>query len=114
MFQVEGNYHNAAFDAIVTGTVFIALAHVYVFTRCSNVDDKPWPLRRLLIACREEVANKIPICMIDAKGCNMEAEDSPGRRPGIVEIRLRGGRKFSSSFVNSFMKYLPEWVAGYP
>nr|CDJ92458.1 unnamed protein product [Haemonchus contortus] len=69
--RMQGDYHNAAFDAIVTGVVFVALAHVYVVIRCSDVDDKPRSLWRLLISCREEVANKVPISMIDARFCNM-------------------------------------------
>uniref|UniRef100_A0A7I4YY32 Poly(A)-specific ribonuclease n=1 Tax=Haemonchus contortus TaxID=6289 RepID=A0A7I4YY32_HAECO len=114
LFKVQGDYHNAAFDAIVTGVVFVALAHVYVVIRCSDVDDKPRSLWRLLISCREEVANKIPISMIDARFCNMEGEDLSGSRPGTVEVRLRRQLMTSASPLDSVVENLRQWLSGLP
>ncbi|VDL75909.1 unnamed protein product [Nippostrongylus brasiliensis] len=85
----QGNrvYHNASYDAFVTGIVFLKLAHLYVLDRCSVPIDKPWSVRKLLIACRGEVTNRIPIGIIDAKCCNMGGPDARGSRPDIVKVR---------------------------
>ncbi|KAL6741632.1 hypothetical protein Aduo_014866 [Ancylostoma duodenale] len=85
----QANYHNAAFDALVTGNIFIKLARLFVLRRCSEKLDQSWPLRRLFVVCRKDIANKIPIPLIDAQCCNLEGEDAPGYRPDIIRVMRR-------------------------
>ncbi|KAK6754457.1 hypothetical protein RB195_013452 [Necator americanus] len=80
------NYHNAAFDALMTGDVFVKLTHMLVLKRCSATLEQQWPLRKLLVACRKDVVNKIPIPLIDAECCNLEGEDAQGHRPDIIRV----------------------------
>ncbi|RCN36346.1 hypothetical protein ANCCAN_17780, partial [Ancylostoma caninum] len=101
-FKEYANYHNAAFDALVTGNVFIKLAHLFVLKRCSEKLDQCWPLRRLFVVCRKDIANKIPIPLIDAQCCNLDGEDASGYRPDI--IRVMRNHRSSGTASNSIRK----------
>ncbi|EYC12623.1 hypothetical protein Y032_0046g1333 [Ancylostoma ceylanicum] len=98
------DYHNAAFDALVTGEVFIKLAHLFVLTRCSEKLEQSWPLRRLFVVCRKDIANKIPMPLIDAQCCDLEREDASGNRPDVIRVMRRG--RLSDVSSNSTYKKL--------
>ncbi|KJH49222.1 CAF1 family ribonuclease [Dictyocaulus viviparus] len=71
LWKRQQSYHNASFDALVTGDVFIKLAHLFVFTKCSHILDKSLPLHKLFFAVRTEVANKVPFPLTNVDCCKL-------------------------------------------
>ncbi|CAJ0591545.1 unnamed protein product [Cylicocyclus nassatus] len=80
------SYHNAAFDAFITGKVFLKLAHIFISKRCVIKLEEPWTVRRLILACRKDVVNRIYVPMIDAGCFYLEGKDPPGHRPDIIRV----------------------------
>ena len=87
IYSKDGNlYHNAGYDALVTGKIFLKTAHLYAFTkylklliekilnfRCpsTNSNKMPWSFSKLLIVLRARIVNRIPIPLIDNQHCNL-------------------------------------------
>ncbi|CAJ0586200.1 unnamed protein product, partial [Mesorhabditis spiculigera] len=87
-FTPDEHYHNAAFDALITGEVFVKLAYLHAMNR--NKDkyafNKLWPLENLIYVCRADFANRIPVRLMDSLYCNLIGSDPAGERPHIFRL----------------------------
>ncbi|CAJ0929024.1 unnamed protein product, partial [Mesorhabditis belari] len=88
IFTEGEHYHNAAFDALITGEIFIKLAYLYAYTRSAGqaTFSKSWPLGKLVFACRSEIANRIPISMVNSLYSNLTDQDQKEIKPDFLII----------------------------
>ncbi|GMT11310.1 hypothetical protein PFISCL1PPCAC_2607 [Pristionchus fissidentatus] len=91
VFGVGEHFHNAAFDARVTGSIFIKMLYLYAYTKSSGHGDfsRLWQLRKLIFACRNDFANRVPIPLIDYLHCYLPGADPHGHRPAPLRVRKR-------------------------
>ncbi|GMR59381.1 hypothetical protein PMAYCL1PPCAC_29576 [Pristionchus mayeri] len=91
IFGVGEHFHNAAFDARVTGSIFVKMLYLYAFTKSAGHGDfsRLWQLRKLIFACRNDFANRVPIPLIDYLHCYLPGADPHGHRPAALRVRKR-------------------------
>ncbi|CAD6196059.1 unnamed protein product [Caenorhabditis auriculariae] len=99
LFQDGAQYHDASYDAFVTGEVFIKTSHFYFYGENCDRTKLALDLRVILRILRSDVANRIPIPLMDVAHCYLEGTDPCGLRPALIRVEKR--RQSWNSFSQS-------------
>ncbi|CAI2355375.1 unnamed protein product [Caenorhabditis sp. 36 PRJEB53466] len=83
--ESEQAYHNAGFDAYVTGEVFLKMAHIFI-NRGEKKKNEVCKFKRMLQILRTSILSRLPFQLLDIGSCHLGAEDTKGSRPDVINV----------------------------
>uniref|UniRef100_A0A8R1HTQ3 Uncharacterized protein n=1 Tax=Caenorhabditis japonica TaxID=281687 RepID=A0A8R1HTQ3_CAEJA len=84
----QKSYHDAGYDAYITGSVFLKLAHIFVNKR-NLMKNEIINFKRMLQFLVTSVQNRLPFQLLDVGWCNLAGKDEKGFRPDIITVVRR-------------------------
>ncbi|CAB3398312.1 unnamed protein product [Caenorhabditis bovis] len=85
-------YHNAAFDAYITGNTFIKLAHIYLNEK-GETNIFEW--KKIAAGLEANVTNRLHMSLFENAHWNLKGEDPKGFRPDIVILEKINGSEIT-------------------